>query len=35
MPFDDEANIDYEKIVLRSDMSEERKHYWLSLAREE
>jgi hypothetical protein len=33
-PFDEE-NINYEKIVLRSDMSEERKLYWLSLAREE
>jgi hypothetical protein len=33
-PFEEE-NSDYEKIVLRSDMSEERKLYWLSLAREE
>jgi hypothetical protein len=34
LPFEEE-NIDYEKIVLRSDMSEERKQYWLSLAKEE
>jgi hypothetical protein len=33
-PFEEE-NIDYEKIVLRSDMSEERQQYWLSLAEEE
>jgi hypothetical protein len=33
-PFEAE-NIDYEKIVLRSDMSEERQQYWLSLAKEE
>ncbi len=33
-PFEEE-NIDYEKIVLRSDMSEERQRYWLSLAKEE
>jgi len=31
----EEENIDYEKIVLRSDMSEERQRYWLSLAKEE
>jgi hypothetical protein len=34
LPFEEE-NIDYEKIVLRSDMSEERQQYWLSLAKEE
>ena len=33
-PFEEE-NIDYERIILRSDMSEERQRYWLSLAREE
>jgi hypothetical protein len=33
-PFEEE-DINYEKIVLRSDMSEERKRYWLSLAEEE
>ena len=33
-PFEEE-NINYEKIVLRSDMSEERQRYWLSLASEE
>lgn len=30
-----EEKINYEKIVRRSDMSEERKRYWLSLAEEE
>jgi len=34
LPFEEE-NIDYEKIVLRSDMSEERQRYWLSLVRED
>jgi hypothetical protein len=33
-PFEEE-NVDYEKIVLRSDMSEEQQRYWLSLAKEE
>jgi len=33
-PFEEE-NINYEKIVLRSDMSDERQRYWLSLANEE
>ncbi len=33
-PFGEE-NIDYEKIVLRSDMSEEQQRYWLNLAKED
>jgi hypothetical protein len=33
-PFEEE-NINYEIIVRRSDMSEERQQYWLSLAEEE
>jgi hypothetical protein len=33
IPFPDEE-VDFEKIVRRSDMSDEQKQYWLSLARE-
>jgi hypothetical protein len=33
-PFEEES-VNYEKIVLRSDMSEEQQRYWLSLAEEE